>query len=128
MSLPAQGALRGELALPSSCDRPSPLPLYSQEQFPPLVSTTPAAPTRDAARTEPPRAPQRSSMVAPGAKSEDSEPDDCDNVSRRLYNLRFPIVEEKSDDASEAYEPHASLSGMSRDTRDMWDNYDESRT
>ena len=128
MPQPAQGALRGEPARPSTGGQSSPHSFYSHERFQPLMSTTPAVPTRDASRTKPPRAPQRSSMVAPGAKSEESEPDDCDNVSRRLYNLRFPIVEEKSDDASEAYEPHASLSGMSRDTRDMWDNYDESRT
>ena len=125
MTSPSQGALHGELGLPSSSDRLSPLPLHSHEQFPPLVSTTPAAPARDAARTEPPPAPQRTSMVAPGARSEDSERDTCDSVSRRLYNLQFPTVEERSDDASGGSEPPAGFSSMSRDTREMWD---ESRT
>ena len=71
-------------------------------------------------------------MVAPGAKSEDSELNDCDKVPRRLYNLQCPIAEEESDDASEnydeAYELQASLSGMSRKTQEMWDSYDESKT
>ena len=94
----ARSAARRARSSSCSSDRPSPLPLYSQEQFPPLVSTTPAAHTRDASRTEPPRAPQRSSMVATGAKSDDSELNDCDKVPRRLYNLHCPTVEEASDD------------------------------
>ena len=69
-------------------------------------------------------------MVAPGAKSEDSEQEDCDKVSRRLYNLRlpFPTVEEGSDDASEDSEPRDVFSGMSRDTQDLWNNNDDSRS